>query len=159
LAPDKQVDTQVIEIAQAPEPLPLPEAAPASLWVRTMAGACDAELIAIAYLPLFWAFAMMKTSVGPQSGFIMLLLLSATAFVYQLIMLTLAGRTFGMALFDLNLVNSDDESLMISRRQRVLRALAATFVFIFFPFHLVTRLSLSRRSLPDWISGTTVTEQ
>jgi uncharacterized RDD family membrane protein YckC len=158
LTPDKHVDTQVIEIAQAPEPLPFPEPAPATLWVRTMAGACDADIIAIAYLPLFWAFAMMKTSVGPQSGFIMMLLLSALVFVYQLVMLTFASRTFGMALFNLHLVNSDDESLVISHRQKVLRALASTFVFIFFPFHLVTRLSLSRRSLPDWVSGTTVTE-
>jgi hypothetical protein len=102
---------------------------------------------------------MMNTAVGPQSALIMLALLSAIVFVYQLVMLAFAGRTFGMALLNLRLVNSDDESLMITRRQKILRAFTATFVFVFFPFHLVTRLSLSRRSLPDWISGTTVAEQ
>jgi uncharacterized RDD family membrane protein YckC len=158
ISPDRHVDTLVIDFAQAPEPPPFPEASTASVWVRTMAGACDAEIIATAYLPLFGAFAMMNTTVGPQSGLIMLLLLSAIVFVYQLVMLNFAGRTFGMALLNLHLVNSDDESLVISNRQKVLRALTATLVFICFPLHLVTQLSLSRRSLPDWVSGTTVAE-
>jgi uncharacterized RDD family membrane protein YckC len=123
-----------------------------------MAGATDAEIIATAFLPLFGAYAKLNTNVGPQSALLMLILLATIVFVYQLVMLTFAGRTFGMALLNLNLVNSDDESLMISNRQKVLRAISATFVFVFFPFHLITRLSPSRRSLPDWISGTTVAE-
>ncbi|MGE0131310.1 MAG: RDD family protein [Blastocatellales bacterium] len=159
-APDKHVATQVIEIAQAPEPPPLPEAEPASLWVRTLAGACDFEIVATTYLPIFGAYAVLNTSLGPESFFIMVLLLSAIAFIYQMVMLKFAGRTFGMAMLNLNLVNTDDESMPITRRQMTLRAVAATFAFLFPPLnYLFTRLTLSHRSLPDLISGTTVTGQ
>lgn len=158
-APDKHVETQVIEIAQAPEPPPLPEAQPASLWVRTLAAACDFEIIATTYLPIFGAYAVLNTSLGGASFMIMLLLLSVVVFIYQMVMLRFAGRTFGMALLNLNLVNTDDETMPITRRQIRLRAVAATITFICLPLHLFTRFNLSQRSLPDWISGTTVTEQ
>lgn len=158
-AADKQVATQVIEIAQAPEPPPLPEAVPATLWVRTLAGACDFEIISTTYLPIFGAYAVLNTSLGVGPFFIMLLLLAAVAFIYQIVTLTLAGRTFGMAMLNLNLVNSDDESLPVTRRQTTLRAVAATFAFLFPPLnYLVTRLNLYQRSLPDLVSGTTVSE-
>jgi len=157
-APDKHVETQVIEIAQAPEPMPMPEAEPASLWVRTMAGACDLEIILAAYLPIFGAYAVLNNnnSFGDKSFLIMMLLLSAIVFVYQMVTLTFAGRTSGMALLNLTLLNTDDESLHVTRRQKILRALTATIVFICPPLYLVTWLSLSRRTLPDLISGTTV---
>jgi len=160
-APDKHVETQVIEIAQAPEPMPMPEAEPASLWVRTMAGACDLEIILAAYLPIFGAYAVLNNnnSFGDKSFLIMLLLLSAIVFIYQMVTLTFAGRTSGMALLNLTLLNTDDESLHVTRRQKILRALTATIVFICPPLYLVTWLSLSRRTLPDLISGTTVTKQ
>ncbi|MGH9767490.1 MAG: RDD family protein [Blastocatellia bacterium] len=167
-APDKHVETQVIEIAQAPEPLPPPEAEPASLWARTMAGACDFEIVATAYLPIFGAYAVLNESPGAESPssfinessfVIMLLLLSAITFIYQMVTLIFAGRTFGMALLNLNLVNTDDESMPVMYRQKILRALMATVVFVCFPLYLFARLSLSRRSLPDLISGTTVADQ
>jgi uncharacterized RDD family membrane protein YckC len=89
----------------------------------------------------------------------MLLLLSAIAFIYQMVMLGVAGRTFGMAMLNLTLLNTADESLPVTRWQRVLRALASTIVFICVPLHVFTRLTPSRRSLPDLISGTTVTRK
>jgi len=160
-APDKHVETQVIEIAQAPELLPLPEAEPASLWVRTMAGACDFEIIFTAYLPLFGAYAVLNNgnSFGDKSHFIMLLLLSAIVFIYQMVMLAFAGRTSGMALLNLTLLNTDDESMPVTRRQKILRGWAATVVFICFPLYLFPWFNLSRRSMPDLISGTTVAKQ
>ena len=161
-APDKHVETQVIEISQAPEALPPPEAEPASLWARAMAGACDFDIIMAAYLPIFGSYAILNKSFRAGSSFfnestlIMLLLLSAIAFIYQMVMLGFAGRTFGMAMLNLTLLNTADESLPIARWQRILRALASTIVFICVPLHIFTRLTPSRRSLPDLISGTTV---
>src|SRR5262249_42325849 len=99
-APDKHVETQVIEIAQAPEPLPPPDAEPASLWARTMAGACDFEIIMVAYLPIFGSYRVLnqsfkvETSFFNESSLVMLLLLSAIVFIYQMVMLGFAGRTF-----------------------------------------------------------------
>lgn len=158
--PDKHVETQIIGISQAPEPLPLPEAEPASLWVRTLAGACDFEVIAAAYLPIFGAYATLDTSLGSESFFIMLVLLSAITFVYQLVTLLIAGRTTGMALLDLSLLNTDDEGLPVTRRQKMLRAWAAPIAFLCPPLNLiVTRLNHPHRSLPDLISGTTVAKE
>jgi uncharacterized RDD family membrane protein YckC len=158
--PDKQVETTVIEIALAPEPMPLPEAEPASLWVRTLAGACDFEVVATAFIPLFGAYATLNTSLGVESFFIMLVLLTAITFVYQSVMLLVAGRTFGMALLNLHLLNTEDESLHVTRRQRMLRAWAATFSFLFPPVNfLITQLNDFQRSLPDLVSGTTVSRR
>jgi len=162
-ATDKHVETQVIEIAQAPEPLPPPEPEPASLWARAMAGACDFEIIMLAYVPIFWSYAVLNKSIRAGSSFfnesalIMLLLLSAIALIYHLVTLSMAGRTFGMAMLNLTLLNTADESLPVTRWQKILRALASTIVFICFPLQFFARFIPSRRSLPDLISGTTVT--
>ena len=162
---EKPVETQVIEIAQAPEPLPPPEAEPASLWARAMAAACDFEIIMASYLPIFGSYAVLNESFKAESTFInqsyllMVILLSAISFVYQLVMLGFAGRTFGMAMINLTLVNTYDENVPVTNLQKILRAFASTIVFICFPLHLLTRFTPFRRSLPDLISGTTVTRQ
>jgi uncharacterized RDD family membrane protein YckC len=83
-------------------------------------------------------------------------LLSAVVFTYQIVLLAFAGRTFGMALLKLNLVNTCDERLPVTLWQMLLRASAATIVFICFPLYLAAWLSASRRTLPDLVSGTTV---
>lgn len=155
--PDKQVETQIIEISMAPEVMPFPEAEPASLWTRTLAGACDFEIIATAYLPIFGAYATLNTSLGRESFFVMLALLSTATFFYQILMLMVAGRTTGMALLNLELLNTDDDSLPVTRRQKMLRAWAATIAFLLPPLNwLVTKSNSFQRSLPDLISGTTV---
>jgi uncharacterized RDD family membrane protein YckC len=162
-ATDKHVETLVIEIAQALEPPP--EAEPAPLWLRAMAGACDFEIIMAAYLPIFGSYSVLNessragSSLFNESALIMLLLLSAIAFIYQMVMLGFAGRTFGMAMLNLTLLNTADESLPVTRWQRILRALASTLVFICVPLHVFARLIPSRRSLSDLISGTTVARQ
>jgi uncharacterized RDD family membrane protein YckC len=160
IKPDKQVETQIIEISLAPEVMPFPETEPASLWTRTLAGACDFEIIAAAYLPLFGAYATLDTSLGRESFFIMLALLSTVTFVYQTVMLMVAGRTSGMALLNLDLFNTDDDSLPVTRRQKMLRAWAATIAFLLPPLNLlVTKSNTFERSLPDLISGTTVAKR
>ncbi len=157
---ERHLETQVIEIAMAPEPMFSLETEPASLWMRTLAGACDFEIIATAFLPIFGSYATLNTTLGLESLILMLVLLSAITFVYQIVMLMIAGRTSGMALLNLNLFNTDDDSLSVSRRQKMLRAWAATIAFLFPPLNLlVTRLNTSQRSMPDLISGTTVAKQ
>jgi uncharacterized RDD family membrane protein YckC len=130
-----------------------------------MAGACDFEIVMIAYLPIFGSYAVLNNSFRTvsspvnESTFIMLALLSAIACIYQMITLLFAGRTFGMAMLNLTLLNTDDESLPVTRWQKLLRALASTIVFVCVPLYLVAWLNPSRRSLPDLISGTTVARQ
>jgi len=160
IKPDKQVETQIIEISMAPEVMPFPEAEPASLWTRTLAAACDFEIIAAAYLPIFGAYATLDTSLGHESFFIMLVLLSTGMFFYQTLMLMVAGRTTGMALLNLELLNTDDDSLSVTRRQKMLRAWAGTIAFLLPPLNLlVTKSNSFQRSLPDLISGTTVAKK
>jgi uncharacterized RDD family membrane protein YckC len=135
-------------------------ALPASLWVRTLAGACDFEIIALAYLPIFAAYATLNTSLGNEAFFILLLLLSAVILVYQSVTLFLAERSFGMALLNMKLVNTLDASLPITRRQKLLRACAATIAFLCPPLNfIVMRLNRQNLSLPDLVSGTSPLEE
>ena len=80
------------------------------------------------YLPIFGAYATLDTSLGRESFFVMLVLLSTATFFYQTLMLMLAGRTTGMALLNLELLNTDDDSLPVTRRQKMLRAIVAADV-------------------------------
>ena len=159
-AADKQVGTRVPEITQAFEP-PRPEAEPALLYARLLAGVCDFEIVFTAFLLIFGSYATLNnaTSFGAESHLLMALLLSAVVFIYQVVMLAVAGRTFGMALLKLNVVNAGDEGLPVTLWRKMLRASAATIVFMFFPLYLTAWLNASRRTLPDLISGTTVAQR
>jgi uncharacterized RDD family membrane protein YckC len=154
---DKHVETRVPEISQALEP-PSAEAGPAPLYARLLAGVCDLEIVFTAFLLIFGSYATFNnaTSFGDEPRLLTALLLSAVVFIYQTVMLAFAGRTFGMALLKLRVVNTGDESLPVSLWRKTLRASAATIVFICFPLYLTAWLNASRRTLPDLISGTTV---
>jgi uncharacterized RDD family membrane protein YckC len=156
-APEKQVKTRVPEISLALEPSRR-KANPAPLYARLLAGACDFEIVFVAFLLIFGAYATSHNgaSFGHGSRILTALLLSAVVFTYQIVMLAFAGRTFGMALLKLNLINAGDESLPVTLWQKLLRASAATIVFICFPLYLTPWFSASRRTLPDLVSGTTV---
>jgi uncharacterized RDD family membrane protein YckC len=159
-APVKYAETQFIEIEQSIEQ-PGTDVEPAPLFARMLAGVCDFEIVFTAFLLIFGAYATFNnaTLFSAASRLLMALLLLAVVFVYQIVMLVFAGRTFGMALLKLNMVNTDDESMPVTLWQKILRASGATFVFICFPLHLSACLSASRRTLPDLISGTTVAQQ
>jgi len=159
-APDKRVETRAPEIAQALEP-PRSEAEPALVYARMLAGVCDFEIVFTAFLLIFGSYATSNnaTSFGDESRLLTPLLLSAVAFIYQIVMLAFAGRTFGMALLKLNVVNNGDENLPVTLWRKMLRASAATIVFICFPLYLTAWLNVSRRTLPDLISGTTVAKR
>jgi len=159
-APDKHVETRVPEITRAFE-TPRRGAEPALLYARLLAGVCDFEIVFTAFLLIFGSYATLKnsTSFGDESRLLMALLLSAVVFIYQVVMLTFAGRTFGMALLKLNVVNAGGASLPVTLWRKMLRASAATIVFICFPLYLTAWLNASRRTLPDLISGTTVAQR
>ncbi|MGH9841250.1 MAG: RDD family protein [Blastocatellia bacterium] len=153
----KPTTTEIIEMGYTANRTRTYVAKPVTLWVRTLAAGCDFEVVATAYLPLFGAFATLNTTYGVESLFVMGVLLAACVFSYQLVTLLIAGRTFGMAMLRLQLVNTDDDQLPVTRRQRMLRAWAATIAFCCPPLNLlITKLNYLERSLPDLISGTTI---
>lgn len=132
----------------------------APLWVRTLAGACDFELIAMAYLPMFASYASLNTSLGSESFALMFLLLATLTFCYQILTLTLADRTSGMALLQLQLINISDAETQVSRSQILARAVAATAAFLCPPLNFIVMQSNQHRySLPDLFSGTTLVER
>jgi uncharacterized RDD family membrane protein YckC len=116
------------------------------------------EIVIMAFLLIFGAYATSNdaASFGYGSRLPMALALSSVVFTYQIVMLAFAGRTFGMALLKLNLVNAGDENLPVTLWQKLLRASVATIVSICFPLFLAAWFSASRRTLPDLVSGTTV---
>jgi uncharacterized RDD family membrane protein YckC len=154
---DKQVKARVSDIARAYEPS-TPKTDPAPIYARLLAGVCDFEIVFLAFLLIFGAYATSNdaTSFAYGSRVLMALLLSAVVFTYQIVMLAFAGRTFGMALLKLNLVNAGDEGRPVTFWQKLLRASAATIVFICFPLYLTAWFSASRRTMTDLVSGTTV---
>jgi uncharacterized RDD family membrane protein YckC len=149
-----------MEIAQTLEQ-PRLEVEPAPIFARLLAGVCDFEIVLAAFLSIFGAYAASNedATFGADPRLLIPLLLAALVFIYQIVMLVFAGRTFGMALLNLNLVDADDESLPVTRQQKILRASAATIVFICFPLYLTAGFNASRRTLPDLISGTTVAQR
>ena len=128
--------------------------------MRTLAGACDFELIAVAFLPLFASYATLNTSLGSESFAILFFLLATLTFCYQLLMLTVAGRTTGMACLKLQLINVADSSKPISGTQKFARAVASTAAFLCPPLNLIVMQANNHRySLPDLLSGTTLVEK
>jgi len=158
--PRARVTTQVIEIPPAVSELTNDPVMPATLWLRTLAAACDYEIVAMAYLPIFASYAMFNTSIGSDALFILFLLLSAIVILYQSISLLFADRTFGMALLNIRLVNQADRRTPITRWQKLLRAGGATIAFFFPPLNfLVIQSNNFNLSLPDLISGTSPVEE
>lgn len=132
----------------------------ATLWGRTLAGACDFEIVAMAYLPVFGSYAVLNTSVGYESAMILIVLLATLTFCYQLLTLTIANRTTGMAFLRLRLVNSANREKPVTFVQKLLRAFAATAASFCPPLNfLVIQSNPRHRSLPDLISGTSLLER
>ncbi len=166
--PRNHVETQVIGLAPSVSDLTSYAAGAAqslkprkaSLWGRTLAGACDFEIVAMAYLPIFGPYAVLNTSVGYESFAMMVLLLAALIFCYQLLTLTIANRTTGMAFLRLRLVNATNREKPVSFAQKLLRAFAATVVSFVPPINfLIIQSNPQHRSLPDMISGTMLLER
>mgnify|MGYP002784222860 CR=1 FL=1 len=146
--------------AEIPDTNPFAKPSTATLWVRTLAGACDLEIVAIAYLPLFWAYAVLNTSFGIETVAILFVLLAALGFCYQFLSLTIANRTTGMAFLKLRLVNIADKNHPVAFRSKLLRAAGATAAMFLPPINFLVMQSNPRHhSLPDLLSGTTLIER
>lgn len=146
--------------AAAPDTNPFARPSTATLWIRTLAGACDFEIVAVAYLPLFAAYAMLDTSFGFESLAILFVLLAALTFCYQFLSLTIANRTTGMAFLKLRLVNIADRDKPVAFSKKALRAAGATVAAFLSPINfLVMQSNPQHHSLPDLLSGTTLIER
>src|SRR5207253_3051657 len=125
-----------------------------------LAGACAFELVAMAFLPLFASYATLNTALGRESFAILIFLLATLTFCYQLLMLSVAGRTTGMACRNLRLVNVAGGDGPISGTQKFARAVAATAAFLCPPLNLIVMQSNQQRyTLPDLLSGTALVEK
>jgi len=154
------VATEVVGLPRRTGSLKSAQPKMAKLWVRTLAGACDFELVAVAFLPLFASYATLNTSLGRESFAIMFFLLATLTFCYQFLMLTVAGRTTGMACLNLKLVNVVGKDRPISGTQKFARAVAATAAFLLPPLNLIVMQSNHQRyTLPDLLSGTTLVDK
>lgn len=154
-SPPKQIDTQVIGVPQVLESALSRRGEPASFWVRTLAGGYDFEITALSFLPVFAAYAGLNTVLEIETLLVMLVLFSLLSFFYHGVTMSLAGRTYGMAMLNLRLISLEGEADEVSRKQRLLRAWAATIASLLPPLNLLVRISNRRRlSLPDLISGT-----
>lgn len=156
----KPVETQVIGLSPTNAGTIFIKPLAATLWVRTLAGACDFEIVATAFLPLFASYATLNTSLGRESFAILFVLLAVLTFCYQMLTLTLADRTSGMACLNLQLINLAASDKPISMKQKFARAVAATAGFLCPPLNLIVMQSNQQRhSLPDLLSGTTLVEK
>jgi len=159
-APRTPVATEVVGLPRTTGALKTVQSRQAKLWVRTLAGACDFEVLAVGYLPLFASYATLNTSLGRESFAILFFLLATLTFCYQLLMITVAGRTTGMACLNLQIVNVAGGDRPISGTQKFARAVAATAAFLFPPLNLIVMQSNQQRyTLPDLLSGTTLVEK
>ncbi|HMV81767.1 MAG TPA: RDD family protein [Blastocatellia bacterium] len=165
----KPVESKIVEPSQFPAPKPIAKSKPtakdrpATMWVRTLAAACDFEVLAVAYLPLFASYATLNPAAtlsvtdGRDSLVIMVLLLATLTFCYQLLTLTLADRTSGMAFLNLHLVNIANPEKPVLFTQKFARAVAATAVFLCPLLNLIS--NQRHHTLPDMFSGTTLLEK
>ncbi len=159
-SPRHAVATEVVGLPRTTGSLKSARPRPAKLWVRTLAGACDFELVAVAFLPLFASYATLNTSLGSESFAILFFLLATLTFCYQFLMLTVAGRTTGMACLKLQIINVAGGDKPISGTQKFARAVAATAAFLLPPLNLIVMQANDHRySLPDLLSGTTLVEK
>ena len=149
------VKTEVIPLSALLRSLGMQEDRPASIWIRSMAGGWDLEVLAVAYLPIFASYATVNTVLARETLVVLAALLVVLVFVYQAVTLLLAGRTFGMAMQQVRLAPLTAGETRIYWHQHLRRAAGATLAFCCPPLNLLAR-ALHRRglSLPDQFSGT-----
>jgi uncharacterized RDD family membrane protein YckC len=137
-----------------------PSRTPASLHRRILAGGIDFEIVALSFLPFFSFFAVLDSGLSPRT----LLMMGGSAvgliFLYQFLMLLVAGRTCGMAMLKLDLTDVRGDCMALKRGRVFARAIGATLGVLLTPINLALVLSSShRRSLADRFSGSIVVKQ
>jgi uncharacterized RDD family membrane protein YckC len=137
-----------------------PSRTPASLHRRILAGGIDLEIVALSFLPFFSFFALLDSTLNQRT----LLMMGGSAvgliFMYQFLMLLVAGRTCGMAMLKLDLTDVRGDCMALKRGRVFARAIGATLGVLLTPVNLALVLSSShRRSLADRFSGSIVVKQ
>ena len=159
-------DRKIISIDEVPEqrtdrlPKWEPSRTPASLHRRILAGGIDLEIVALSFLPFFSLFALLDSGLNPRT----LLMMGGSAigliFMYQFLMLLVAGRTCGMAILKLDLTDIRGDCMALKRGRVFARAIGATLGVLLTPFNLALVLSSPhRRSMADRFSGSIVVKQ
>jgi uncharacterized RDD family membrane protein YckC len=154
-APRARVETQIIPLHWLLQSQEQERTRPATFWVRTMAGCWDLEILAVAYLPIFASYATLNTILARETLVVLVGLLAVLCFVYQLVTLLMAGRTFGMAMQQMELRSLDDPEKRIRWHQYLRRAAGATIALFCPPLNLLIYTVQGRGlSIPDQLSGT-----
>lgn len=132
----------------------------APFLARVAATIIDLEVIAFSFLPFFTAFTLFNAEFSRSSMYALTGLAMVMTFIYHLLSIRIAGRTFGMAVFRIRVADAADESVPLTLNQTLRRAAGAVVSLALIPLNLIViMLSPERQSLSDQLSGTTVVRQ
>jgi uncharacterized RDD family membrane protein YckC len=136
----------------------------APLIARAAAWMVDLEIIAFSFLPFFTVFAFFNSDLGQsQSPPLSLYVLGGIAvvlvFVYHFVTVALAGRTCGLAIFNLHIVDAARTRPTPNLAQAAGRALGAVGSLLIPLNLLIILLSPQRQSLSDHLSGTMIVRE
>jgi uncharacterized RDD family membrane protein YckC len=132
----------------------------APLLARAAAATIDVGIITFSFLPFFTAFTLFDADLSHFSAYALAGIALGAAFLYHLLTIAIAGRTSGMALLKLRIVDAANESTPATIGQAFVRALGSTLGLVLMPLNLlVIWLSFERLSLADHLSGTIVVRQ
>ncbi len=145
-------------------PLPLEPAVSlqvAPLIARAAAWMIDLEIIAFSFLPFFTVFAFFNSDLGrsqspPLSLYVLAGIAIVLVFVYHFVTVALAGRTCGLAIFNLHIIDVASAHRAPSLAQAAGRALGAVGSLLVPLNLLIILLSPQRQSLSDHLSGTMI---
>lgn len=152
--------TQTDEITAHAVEDEIASSAAAPLLARAAANAIDVAIIALSYLPFLTAFTLFEAEFSRWSLYLLAAIAVAAIFCYHLLTVAIAGRTSGMALCHLRLVDAASERVAPTLAQAFGRAFGATLSLLLLPLNLlVILLSLERLSLSDYLSGTIIVRQ
>jgi uncharacterized RDD family membrane protein YckC len=131
-----------------------------TLTARAAASLIDCAIIILSALPFFTALTLFDAEFTRWSLYPLAGLALGLAFLYHLLTVAVAGRTSGMALLRLRVVDAASERVPPRLAQACARALGAMVSLLVLPLNLlVIWLSLERLSLSDYFSGTTLVRQ
>jgi len=132
----------------------------APLLMRALASVIDVAIIVLSGLPFLTAFTFFEAEFDRASLYLLAAIAVAAIFCYHLLTVAVAGRTSGMALCKLRIVDAASECVPPTVTQAFGRAFGATLSLLLLPLNLlVILLSLERLSLSDHISSTIIVRQ
>ena len=128
--------------------------------MRALASVIDLAIIVLSDLPFLTAFTFFEAEFNRWSLYLLAAIAVATIFSYHLLTIAISGRTSGMALCKLRIVDAASECVPPTLAQAFGRAFGATLSLLLLPINLlVILLSLERLSLSDYLSSTIIVRQ